>query len=567
MHRTVLLLLGLACSPLARADTGYTYVDEDDDGYPSDEDCNDADPDIHPDADEICDEIDNDCDGRVDDADDDVVGGETYADRDGDGFGNPDNTRCDAATGISDASDCDDLDAAVNPNAMEICDGRDNDCVPETSEDGLVRLGTATYTSITEAIAAANAGATVTVCDAVTEPVVIDKDITLQAPTGVVSVLRPAGETSILEVRGAAVDLVRLALRDGKGTLVGNDRLGGAVYASAGSELNVVDCELTGNTADHGGAMAVVESSLTLDGSNFERNTATGRGGALFLAHATTTIRQPPSFARNTAAYGGGIAQEGGAFLRPEAAEPEPVNIYRNRALVSGGGYALFVPEAGDTTLLASEIHLDENHSDESGGGLFVQAEAAVSIYGPYVFANTATNSGGGVHVEGAAVHLERVNMQINSAGQGGNLAVVDAEVLWDDLPSAILGTAALGGGLHLTRSRVEVVGNGQQVNIFDNHAELGGGAYLADEESVLRSTNVGWGQGGPEDNAEDDVYLFHVSTPKSYRRFGNPETFVCDGAVPECTRSESSGCGCGTTGPQPSWFLWLAMAGVRRRR
>jgi hypothetical protein len=101
-------------------------------------DCNDADAAIHPDAAELCDNLDNDCNGLFDD---ELPVYTFFADADGDGDGNPvdSTTSCLSLvpTGyVANANDCDDTNAAINTNAVEICDGLDNNCNGQI-DDGL----------------------------------------------------------------------------------------------------------------------------------------------------------------------------------------------------------------------------------------------------------------------------------------------------------------------------------------------------------------------------------------------------------------------------------------------
>ncbi|TNE91656.1 MAG: hypothetical protein EP330_04795 [Deltaproteobacteria bacterium] len=93
-------------------------------------DCNDADEDIGPGADEVCDGIDNDCDGLVDDQDTDTIGASWYADGDSDGFGaGAPISACSQPAGyVGNSTDCDDSRNDVNPGVPEDCNGYDDDC-------------------------------------------------------------------------------------------------------------------------------------------------------------------------------------------------------------------------------------------------------------------------------------------------------------------------------------------------------------------------------------------------------------------------------------------------------
>jgi hypothetical protein len=112
-------------------------VDIDEDGFYSDVDCNDQEPLINPGAIELCDGLDNDCDGEADE-EDALEAKLWFPDSDGDGFGGALQPigSCEPPSGYSDnPNDCDDKLATVNPNAIELCDGFDNDCDGIVDED------------------------------------------------------------------------------------------------------------------------------------------------------------------------------------------------------------------------------------------------------------------------------------------------------------------------------------------------------------------------------------------------------------------------------------------------
>ncbi|MAA80560.1 MAG: hypothetical protein CL916_14995 [Deltaproteobacteria bacterium] len=133
--------------------TSIWYLDSDGDGYgditnvmqrcyqpagrvANNEDCNDAEPNISPAADELCaDTVDNNCDGTINEPNTAIDAFAGYLDTDGDGFaGGVLQYDCDDIFVLSDQEtsspdfDCNDEDIEVNPDAVEICDAVDNDC-------------------------------------------------------------------------------------------------------------------------------------------------------------------------------------------------------------------------------------------------------------------------------------------------------------------------------------------------------------------------------------------------------------------------------------------------------
>ena len=135
----MLFLFILACGEeavktiLEPSADGEILTDNDGDGFLSDEDCDDSDPQINPGAEELCDGFDNNCNNQ---ADEDVTES-FFVDSDGDGFGNANisTEACEAPSGfVSNGTDCDDAEELSYPGAEELCDGMDNDCNDEIDE-------------------------------------------------------------------------------------------------------------------------------------------------------------------------------------------------------------------------------------------------------------------------------------------------------------------------------------------------------------------------------------------------------------------------------------------------
>lgn len=140
-------------------DPSAWYADTDEDGYgdatvidwscnaangfvADDTDCDDTVATTNPAATESCDGADNNCDGNTDEST--ATNATTwYADADDDTFGDS-TTRiisCNAPSGYVEISgDCLDSDGDVNPDALEVCDGLDNDCDAGIDDEYTVNL-------------------------------------------------------------------------------------------------------------------------------------------------------------------------------------------------------------------------------------------------------------------------------------------------------------------------------------------------------------------------------------------------------------------------------------------
>ncbi len=147
------------CDGEANAPVGINdFEDDDRDGVPDEAcggtDCDDTDPRTSEGAVEVCDHVDNDCDGKVDE---ETVQNIWYLDEDGDGWGvvlGSALASCDPIVGRAiNFGDCDDTDRDVYPGRTEYCDGVDEDC------DGQIDEGSAVHCKRDNAVTSCGHGA------------------------------------------------------------------------------------------------------------------------------------------------------------------------------------------------------------------------------------------------------------------------------------------------------------------------------------------------------------------------------------------------------------------------
>ncbi len=486
-------------------------------------DCDDTRTDVSPAGTEICDDLDTDedCSGAADDADAGVdlsTARTWYLDSDGDGVGNAadgsEGPRCDPSPGyVAEDGDCDEGNPSVHALHDEICDGIDNDCDAGTGEAGVISVGASAYGDLASAVAAASAGAEITLCEGTHRAnVTTAVPLTLRSLHGAGLTMLDGGGAGAIVTMGDDLTVDGLTFTGGAGVQ------GGAIdgSAAAGALLDIDGCILEGNEADSGGALYALELDLRITDTDLRDNTASVEGGALWVsgsgaldlesvllygndaesgggAYLAGVVAEGGVFFDNTASYGGGVYLDGATL--------QGAWIGENLASSRGGGVAL----DGGAALLGSEVTLNLATSGGGlslwGGGCRTGAHPTTGV-GTSVSDNEATVYGGGiVGVSVGTITLDDSSVTDNTAYYGGGLYLQTADRL-EGTGLVVSGNIAPnnGGGLYLTG-----VGSIQlDALVLDGNqaGSTGGGGRIEDVASLALdgatvSDNVAGAQGG----------------------------------------------------------------------
>ncbi|MEO0603137.1 MAG: putative metal-binding motif-containing protein [Myxococcota bacterium] len=443
-----------------------------------------------------------------------------YPDDDQDGYGDnsvPAVNSCSAIPGrVANARDCNDSDASISPDGVELCDGIDNDCDGPIDEEGAASIATTLYANVVDSIQAANqlTEARIDVCrgthllpDSTT---VVTSDVTMIGGGVDVTTLQYMTDDARLEVHGElTVDGIAFRGTTSLGTAVVVEPDGDAVIRDSsfddlsvavlaeGTPLSGARVELDGVVITNcvGGIGARGNTNVEVSDTEVRDTPLVGFGSALFAESnpdgRPSVLLRDSLFEDNEGFYAGGITALGsdeGGFVDVQI---ERTTFRRNE----GAAGAIWLDKAN---LAAVDSVVEFNEGAVVGGVRVSDGELA----GLHIRDNEGTLGGGAGLTRARVVDC---TIERNAAERGGGVHVG-------------------GGGMSSTDASTTIHGNVATV--------AGGGVYI--DNAGFRSDSSDWGAAG----SVDDNSLPEVFADGSNSSNGVVSTFAVEGGSWTCSAS-----------------------------
>ena len=220
-----------------------------------------------------------------------------------------------------------------------------------------------------------------------------------------------------------------------------NYELGGGILLGNGSTFTMNGGEISGNTANGGGGVAIIGSTMVMhDGvisnnSTYRTSGQRSYGAGVYVADYanssggdTLFTATPASFEMNGGKITGNKALDygGGIVTFPQRSQKITININNGEisgnkvTRGSGGAVAAFF---GVTELNIKDGTLTENSAQNYGGGVFLYDATNVTISGGTLTGNSARRFGGGVYLNtDSAVTQTGGSIENNVAYTGGGV-------------------------------------------------------------------------------------------------------------------------------------------------
>jgi uncharacterized repeat protein (TIGR01451 family) len=267
---------------------------------------------------------------------------------------------------------------------------------------------------------------------------------------------------------------------------------GGGVFVANGT-VTLNDNNFQGNSADDGGAIAMWGGIAALSANTLQDNSADFYGGGIYVSYGIASVVSN-TFHNNSGYYaGGGVYAHSGTVILSNN------HILTNTTTRRGGGVYVF---NGSSTPRSSPILNNTilgNTAGIAGGGIYASyTGGTVTVSHNVVQANSATQTGGGIHIEEGIVDLISNTIQGNWADNGGGVYLKDANglSLATLIGNTIEGNSANdGGGVYVANGPVNMSGNTIRASVAaaveGSAVSIAGGTVNAQNDIVAHSISA----------------------------------------------------------------------------
>ena len=290
---------------------------------------------------------------------------------------------------------------------------------------------------------------------------------------------------------------------------------GGGIY------FNFDNYKLNGDftSADANNPETLVETTININGSRIESNTASnGTGGGISINNTTSSWSgnqrtiifnvniNGGTISNNSAKSGGGIYTKN-TDINYDSANATKLIITNNKATNGNGGGIL---TDGGKTIKLGETDIDLNTASKSGGAIYLSSTSGTSFTTEgttTISNNSCKENGGGVFVSGGTVTLS--NPTITGNGINGTTKAKNGGAIYVTGTGAgftAIGTSSInsnsatgnGGAVYVEGGSVTLAANAINTNTAKNGGAiyLNGGGFTAAGNTTM-SSNTASGDGG----------------------------------------------------------------------
>lgn len=255
---------------------------------------------------------------------------------------------------------------------------------------------------------------------------------------------------------------------------------GGGVHSDM-TFLQMVECNFARHTARHGGAVYANDGMAHINGpNNFDRNVATGNGGAICMVDVVNGMSIEGTFNANRSKEGGAV------HLMNSPGNIGYSTFFRNSVTDFGGAVALLSCNPVDFTQCDLNTNGTPLTVGKSGGNLY--ADNSVVTATDCAFSFGGSYDGAGIWLNESDWHSNNCEFEGNAATGAGGAIYADESTLLLEADNFSSNSGNGGGAIYLEALCSVVMRDGLA---FDNSSSLHGGFILNEQSSDVKIGNL----------------------------------------------------------------------------